>query len=124
MTTTLFIVLVMIAVPLGWEFVTLWHQDLDTISRAFMQMGQEWNAFTIYMLSVLVGHFFVQPPAHLSLGSVVTDVGEVVIILWTGWIIFLLFHTYPGWLPLPWWGSLLLILGSVCLGAFGWSLNV
>lgn len=122
MTTTLFIILFMVAIPLGWEMYAILGEPI-TISRAFQQLGQEWNAFTIYALSVLVGHFFVQPPAEYTLAGTLSETSEVVIVTWLGWCIFLLFRTHRHWLPLPWYVSLGIIVGSVLVGAFAWTIS-
>lgn len=122
MSTTIFIVAAMVLPALAWEMYAILGEPI-TISEAFRQLGQEWNAFTIYALSVLVGHFFVQPPGEYTLAAVLSETSEVVIVIWLGWCIFLLFRTHRHWLPLPWYASLILIIASVLVGAFAWTIS-
>ena len=122
MTTTAFVLLFMIAVPLGWEVYTLTQSDLQTISQVWAQLGREWSPFVAYALSVLVGHFFIHPKT--SPAQHLPETGEVFVVLWVGWIIFILGRAFPQALPLGTVASFGLVAVGVCVGAYFWTMGV
>lgn len=122
MTTTAFVIAFMLGAPLTWEVLTLFTQ-LETISHVFRELGHEWTPFIIYAISVLPGHFFVNFRQSLVQAMGGTNTGEVVVVLWIGWAIFIVFRANPSWTPLGPWSSLALVIFSVLVGAFVWSQN-
>lgn len=122
MTTAAFIVLFMAAVPLAWELYAILGEPI-TISEGFKQLGHEWNAFAIYAVSVLPGHFFVNFEQSLVERIGGSEAGEVAVVLWIGWGIFIAFRANPNWTPLGPWASFALVLFSVLVGGFVWSQN-
>lgn len=121
MSTTLFVVLFLFAIPLGWEFYTF-TGDIITISEAVRNLGHEWNAFIIYAVSVLPGHFFVNFNRSLVERAGGTDATEIALVLWIGWGIFAYFRANPE-VQLGPWSSLGLVIASVLIGAFLWSIK-
>lgn len=122
MSTTLFVILFMVAIPFGWELYTLTQSDLQTISKAWAEIGREWNPFACYALSVLNGHFFVRP--DMNLARHLSEEGEIFFVLWTSWGLFWIFHARSDLMPLPTWGWLLLIAGGTLVGAYVWTIGV
>ena len=122
MTTTAFVLIGMIAVPLGWEVYTLTQSDLQTISQVWATLGREWSPFVAYGLSVLVGHWFIHP--ERSPAQHLPETGEVFIVLWVGWIIFILGRAFPRALPLGTAASFALVVVGVTVGAYLWTMGV
>lgn len=117
--TTVFVLIALVAVPGAWEVYALLGDPI-TISRAYMHMAEA-TPFVSYALSALVGHFFVQPPAEYTVAHYLSEPGEVAIVLWLGWGVFVM---GKAGVSLPWWGSLALVIGSVLVGAFAWTIGV
>ena len=122
MTTTAFVLLFMIAVPFSWEVYALFQADLQTISQVWAQLGREWSPFFAYALSVLVGHFFIHP--ETSPAAYLSETGEVFVVLWLGWIIFILGRAFPQALPLGTAASFGLLALGICVGAYFWTMGV
>ena len=122
MTTTAFVLLFMIAVPLSWEVYTLTQSDLQTISQVWAQLGREWSPFVAYGLSVLVGHFFIRPDR--SPAATLPETGEVAVVLWLGWVIFIAGRAFPQALPLGTAASFGLVAAGVTVGAYFWTMGV
>jgi len=121
--TTLYVVLGgLLAVALPYELYTLYNSDLWTISAAMRHLGQEWSLFAPYALSVLLGHFYVQPPDGLTVASVLSESSEVAIILWLGWCVYVADKAISP--SLPWWGYLLFCAAGMLVGGFCWTLGV
>jgi hypothetical protein len=120
--TTLYVVLGgLFAVALPYELYTLYNSDLWTISAAMRHLGQEWSLFAPYSLSVLLGHFYVQPPSAYTLAGQVDETTEVALILWGGWAVYVI---DKGLSPsLPWWGYLLFLVACMAVGAFCWTMG-
>lgn len=121
MTTTLFVVIFMLAVPLAWELYTLTPVNLHQISDVFRALGREWNPFIMYVVSILPGHFWVTPP--YTIAQYLDERAELAVVLIIGWVIFWAFRSNPGLMPLDWFDSLVLILFSVAVGAFLWTMG-
>ena len=119
--TTLYIILAMIAPALAWEVYSLTQADVWTISASFRYLGQEWSLFAPYALSVLLGHFYVQPPGAYTLAGHASETTEVALILWLGWAVYVVDKGLS--LALPWWGYLLFCIGAMLVGAFGWTMG-
>jgi hypothetical protein len=120
--TTLYVVLGgLLAVALPYELYTLYNSDLWTISAAMRHLGQEWSLFAPYALSVLLGHFYVQPPDGLTVASVLSESSEVAIILWLGWCVYVVDKAISP--ALPWWGYGLFCIAAMTVGAFCWTMG-
>lgn len=118
--TTVYVIIAMVAPALAYELWTL-QADAWTISAAFRYLGQEWSLFVPYALSVLLGHFYVQPPEHLTLAGRLGETSEVALILWFGWAVFVL---DKGLSPsFPWWGYLAFCVGCMLVGSFCWTMG-
>lgn len=122
MNTTIFVLVFMIGIPLCWEFYALLNQDLRTISKVWAEMGREWNPLFCYILSVLNGHFFMRPDTNLA--KYLGEPAEVAVVIVIGWIIFSVFYTHPGYMPLPTWGWFLLMIFGTLVGAYAWTIGV
>lgn len=123
MTTTAYVWLGMIIPALIWEGYSVVTGDVSTISQTWQMIGQQWSAFYIYAVAVLPGHFWVQPPDHMTLASQLQEPAEVAMVLWCGWALFVVEKAKPDVFPLPWWGNLLLIIGATLIGAFAWTIS-
>jgi len=121
MTTTAFVLAIMIALPLAWEGYAISQSDLQTISEVWATMGREWSPFFAYALSVLVGHFFIRPTHNVA--SYLAEPGEVFVVLFVGWAIFWGFRAYPQALPLSTTPSFVLTVGGILIGAFVWTIG-
>jgi hypothetical protein len=118
--TTVYVILAMVAPALGYELYSL-QADVWTISAAFRYLGQEWSLFAPYSLSVLLGHFYVQPPSAYTLAGAVDETTEVALILWGGWAVYVL---DKGLSPtLPWWGWVLYLVAALLIGGFCWTMG-
>lgn len=122
MNTVVFIILILV-LALGWEFYTLGKKDLRTISKAMQEMGHEWSPFVVSALSVLVGHFWISPPDHLTLAQHLGEWVEVGTVVGLEIIVFGVFRFHRNVLPLSWWQNTLLIAASVLVGAFVWTIG-
>lgn len=121
MTTTLFVAVFMAAIPLGWEIYTLTQDELLTISEVFRHLGREWNPFVMYIVNVLVGHFWITP--SVTLAQYLGEWAEVAVVLLIGWSIFWVFRANSHLLPLNSWESTVLIALSIAVGAFAWTIG-
>jgi hypothetical protein len=118
--TTVYVILAMVAPALGYELYSL-QAEVWTISAAFRYLGQEWSLFAPYSLSVLLGHFYVQPPSPYTLAGRLDETAEVAVVLWLGWAVYVL---DKGLSPeLPWWGYFAFCVASMTVGAFGWTMG-
>lgn len=122
MSTYFFVLAIMISIPLGWEFITILTSK-ETISTVWKSLGHEWSPFIIYGVSLLPGHFWVQPPEKYTLAGYASEAGEVFVVLWIGWSIFWYFRANPSLTPLNWIESLALIIFGVLIGAFAWTMG-
>mgnify|MGYP006425434363 CR=1 FL=1 len=116
------LILAFIALGLLWEFYALASPEA-LISPTMMEMSQK-SPLTTYALSVLVGHFFVQPPTQYTLAGQINEYAEVGIVIGLGAALQTAVVLYPGLIPLPWHVNLALILFAICLGAFGWTIGI
>jgi hypothetical protein len=120
--TTLYVVLGgLLAVALPYEVYTLYNSDLWTISAAMRHLGQEWSLFAPYSLSVLLGHFYVQPPERWTLAGQVGEAEEVALILWLGWVVYVVDKAVRP--SLPWWGYFLFCVACMIVGGFCWTMG-
>jgi len=120
---TVYFILGLVIVGLAWEFYTLRRKGVRTISRAMKYLGEEWSPFVVYGLSVLVGHFWISPPESYTLASLIPEAQEVAIVLFIGWGIFGYFRANRDQLPLLWWQNIILILVSLSIGGFVWTIG-
>lgn len=120
---TVYILAILVAPALGYEAYALATDGVWTWSTATKYLGQEWNLLVQYILGLLPGHFFIQPPARLTLAGQVGEWTEVALVVWLGWGIFAASLRYPEWLPLPWYASLALLVASLLVGGFCWTLG-
>lgn len=121
--TTLYVVLGgLLAVALPYELYTLYNSDLWTISAAMRHLGQEWSLFAPYSLSVLLGHFYVQPPTEWTLAGQVNETAEVAFVLWLGTVVYVVDKGVDP--ALPWWGYGLFLIVCGAVGGFCWTMGV
>lgn len=120
--TVWFVLLVMIGVPLVWEFYTVAF-GLQTISEAWAMLGREWNPFFAYAASVLCGHWFISPPARITAAQYVGELGEAFFVVWIGWAVFWGFRANPQVLPLSWECMFALCVASILIGGFAWTIG-
>jgi hypothetical protein len=118
-TTTLFIIIMIFTPALLWEAYSILTGDVITLSRAYMGLT-EISPFFATALGTLLGHFAVQPPADLTLAHMLAEVEEVAVVLWLNWGVFVLGMRYD----FPWYMMLVLVLVSVFVGAFVWTIGV
>jgi hypothetical protein len=121
---TVYILAILVAPALAYEVYALLTDGVWTWSRGAHYLGQHWNAFAQYILAVLLGHFYIQPPAEYTLAGQVDEMTEVAVVLWLGWGIFAAGVRYPSMLPLEWYTSLALLTLSLLIGGFCWTLGV
>jgi len=119
MNTTLFIFLAILAPAFAWEAYSIITGDVKTISRAYMGL-KEMTPFFATALGTLLGHFSVQPPARYTLAAHIPEQGEVFLVLWFNWVIFVIGQAHE----LPWFVMLGLVILSVLVGAFAWTIGV
>lgn len=119
MSTTLFIFLVILVPGFAWEAYSIITGDVQTISRAYMGLKEMTPLFAT-ALGTLLGHFSVQPPEPYTLAAHVPEQGEVFLVLWFNWAIFIIGKAYD----LPWFVMLGLVILSVLVGAFAWTIGV
>jgi hypothetical protein len=120
---TVYILAILVAPALGYEAYALATEGVWTWSRATYWLGQHWNVFAQYALGLLPGHFYIQPPSQYTLAGQVGEWTEVAVVLWLGWGIFAASLRYPEWLPLPWYASLGVLVTSMLIGGFCWTLG-
>lgn len=120
---TVYIIAILVAPALGYEAYALATEGVWTWSRGTQYLGQEWNLLIQYLLGLLPGHFFIQPPSQYTLAGQVGELTEVALVVWLGWGIFAASLRYPGWLPLEWYSSLALLVASLLVGGFCWTLG-
>jgi len=118
--TTVYIITALVAPALAYELYSL-QADVWTISAGFRYLGQEWSLFAPYALSVLLGHFYIQPPDSLTVASVLSESSEVAIILWLGWCVYVADKAISP--SLPWWGYLLFLVACMIVGGFCWTMG-
>ena len=116
-STLVFVLIFMIAVPLVWEGYALLREDVDTISKTWAKLGREWSSFFAYGMSTLVGHFFLRP--SISVAGYISEPTEVAIVLFIGWGIFVIDRGPPKTLKM-----LLIILLGIFVGGYIWTLGV
>lgn len=119
MTTTLFIFLAILAPGFAWETYAIATDDVETISRAYMSLKEITPLFAT-ALGTLLGHFSVQPPASYTVAQNLPEQSEVYLILWFNWVVFVLGKGYD----FPWYVMLALVIMSVLVGAFAWTIGV
>lgn len=122
MSTTVFVLIFMFGIPMGWEFYTFTQPDLRTISKVWAEMGREWSPLFCYAVSVLNGHFFIRP--ETTAAEHIGEGGEVFLVLWAGWGLFWFFRARPDLMPFPTWGWLLLIAAGTLIGGYVWTIGV
>jgi len=120
MTTIAFLLLVLVPI-LAWEAYAVVSGEVVTISQAHMIVA-DLSEVLVAAGGILVGHFFVQPPARYAPSATWPEATEVAVLAWLLWALFIALEAYPR--PLPWWGDLLLIFVSATLGAFFWTQGV
>jgi len=118
--TTVYVSLAMIAPALGYELYSL-QSGVWTISAAMKYLGQEWSLFAPYSLSVLLGHFYIQPPSAYTLAGQVVETTEVTLVLWLGWVVYVIDKAVRP--TLPWWGYFLFCVAALCVGGFCWTMG-
>jgi len=116
---TVYVILAALVPVLAYEAYTLTQEGLWTISSGVRYLGQEWSLFAPYALSVLLGHFYVQPPTTLA--ERWSETTEVALVLWGGWAVYVIDKGVDP--SLPWWGYVLLCTGGVLVGGFCWTLG-
>lgn len=121
MTTVYVVVIGLLAVALPYEVFTLYHSDLWTISAAMRHLGKEWSLFAPYSLSVLLGHFYIQPPARFTLAGQVDETTEVAFVLWCGWVVYVTDKAISP--ALPWWAWVLYLVAALLIGGFCWTMG-
>jgi hypothetical protein len=118
--TTVYVILAMIAPALAYELYSL-QADVWTISAGFRYLGQEWSLSVPAILSILLGHFYIQPPEWLTLAGYIGEAQEVGVVLWVVYVVYGVDYAVDP--SLPWWGYLLFCVAGLCVGAFAWTMG-
>lgn len=118
--TTVYVIIAMVAPALAYELYSL-QAEVWTISAAFRYLGQEWSLFAPYALSVLLGHFYVQPPSGYTLAGQLSEASEVALVLWLGWAVYVVDKGVDP--ALPWWGYGLFLVAGMIVGSFAWTMG-
>jgi len=118
--TTVYVILAMIAPALAYELYSL-QSGVWAISAGFRYLGQEWSLFAPYSLSILLGHFYIQPPSAYTLAGQVDETTEVAFVLWLGWVVYVIDKAVRP--TLPWWAYLLFCVACMIVGGFCWTMG-
>jgi len=117
-STRVFILVALLLIPLCYEGYTV-AVGIDTISEGVRGLARR-NLFVGYLVGVLTGHWLISPPLDYTLAGRLHEVAEVVVVLALGGAVFVAGLFVSG---LPWYGWAALLLGSIVVGAFCWTLG-
>lgn len=119
--TRIIVIISIFAIPFAWELYVAISGEGRLISPVLQEMGREWNGIVIYVVNVVVGHVWLQPP--FSPAKYLNEMSEIFIVVFIGWIIFWVFKAFDETLtPMSNIQVLCLIAFSLFIGAFFWNL--
>jgi hypothetical protein len=119
--TTIYVIAYMLVPILGYEIVALVTGDVWTWSSAMRYLGQQLTLSVPFAAQALLGHFWVQPPPHLTLAGHVGEATEVGVVVWATWMVHILDKGADP--TLHWWGWILYLMAALCIGGFCWTMG-